>query len=105
MDVSIHELMNTVFSFTLTLMLTFFIREAQTVIAGTTCKDYLVCSSNAPDSGNIRKTGLKTDIFLYFCIKYLLAKFVDDMEVFEDIYMVRMVSRDQLVLLLIFDMK
>ena len=105
MDVSIHELMNTVFSFTLTLMLTFFIREAQTVIAGTTCKDYLVCSSNAPDSGNIRKTGLKTDIFLFFCIKYLLAIFVDDMEVFEDIYMVRMVSRDQLVLLLIFDMK
>ena len=71
-------------------MLTFFIREAQTVIAGATYKDYLVCSNNAPDSGNIRKTGLKTDIFLYFCIKYLLAKFVDDMEVFEDIYMVRM---------------
>ena len=69
-------------------MLTFFIREAQTVIAGTTCKDYLVCSSNAPDSRNIRKTGLKTDICLSFCIKYLLAKLVDDIEVFGDNHIV-----------------
>ena len=87
MDVSIYELMNTVFSFTPTLMLTFFIREAQ-IITGTTYLDYFSLGSNAPDSGNIRKTGLKTDIFIYLCNKYLLAEFVDHLEVFEVIYII-----------------